>query len=257
MSGFRRLSRHSYYDGGIGLIKKEYGLYVDESGKGEKETYYVVAGILAHQSRIDLVEHDIREVMDRHGWHGEPKFGCMMVDGKYPDQDRCVMGPAPEILDVIGDEQMPFFVAAVKKGEEMPDGYKSKGAPDSHNSEDHYATERVVLMAIDYVAGEQSHVRITRDRGNDETDRRIRKSLNKTGRSGAGDVISNLDMYRGYESADSEKNPGLWLADCCAGAVSRSLNWHDPACYERIRWLHDARHGGMGRLAIYPPPGGI
>ncbi len=257
MSGTRRLSRYSYYDGGIGLIKDEYGLYVDESGKGEKERYYVVAGILAHQDRIDSVGHRIREVMYRHGLHGEPKFGRMMVDEKFPEPDRCTRGPAPEILDVIRNENMPFFAVVVDKREGVPDGYKIEGDPGSHKSEDYYATERVVLMALDYAAGEQSHVRITRDRGNDGTDRRIRKSLNMTGKSGGGDKISNLGRYRGYEPADSGGSPGLWLADCCAGAVSRFLNWHDPACYERIRWLHDARHGGTGRLAIYPPPGGI
>ncbi|CAI9830782.1 hypothetical protein IBTHAUMO2_1090012 [Nitrosopumilaceae archaeon] len=250
MSGHRRLSRHSYYNGGIGLIRGEYGLYVDESGQSDA-SYYVVVGILAHQSRIAAIKRCVEGVMRRHGGSGEPKFWRMMEGSAFTDSDRCRSGPAPEIMDIIGDEQMPFFTAAVDR-----DG-SGTGMLDGYGSEDHYATERVIVEALDYVASEQSHVRIIRDRGNDETDRRIRRSLNRTGRSGAGDRIANLDRYRGYEARDSEGDPGLWIADSCVGAVARTLNWNDPGCYDRIRWLQDIRIGGRTEPAIHPLQGGI
>lgn len=247
----RRLSGHSYYDGGIGLIEGEYVLYVDESGKREKERHYVVAGILAHQSRIEGIDGSFENVRKKYGWRGEMKFSRMMMCGASQGADRCGSGPVREILDIIGDEQMPFFAEAVDKrrlGSGLPGGYKNP---------DHYAAERVVMAALDYVEGEQSYVRVVRDGGNDGTDDRIRVSLWGTGRCGADYDIENRDRCRGYTSEDSEGNAGIRLADFCVGAVARYLNRGDPSCYDRIRWLHDARHGGTEGPVIYPPQGGI
>ena len=259
MGGDRWLSGHSYYDGGIRISRGNYTLYVDESRIQGGPGIFTVAGLLMHQDGLKAARVGCRAVMEEHGgMEGgrmcEIKFSHMMGPGKgFPGADGCRRGPASGILGVIGREYMPFFCMMVDKQE-----FRDAKMP-GYDGADHYATERVIIAALDLAGRRDRRVRVIRDRGNDKRDIDIEESLNE-GIDGSGDRIRNIASYAGYDAEESEGEFGLQLADFCAGAVARVMSQdravRDRAgCYCMIRQLQDTPGNRRGIPAFYPPDG--
>lgn len=250
MSGPRRLSRHSYYGDGIGLYGGRYTLYVDESQSAD---YFVAAGILMHKDRVCPVKDACRRVAKRHKWaegDGEIKFSGMMSKwNKIPHRDRCGRGPIPEILDVISCEQMPFFSMVVDK-----EKYRRAGM-NRYKGEYHYATERVMIAALDYAGGQHSDMGVIRDEGNKKADSGISTSFEITKKDCSGNAIRNLEWFHGFDTGDSKKHPGLQLADFCSGAVADVLGQGRHDCYARIRRLQDTPGNRRGIPSFFPADG--
>ncbi|MDA7987046.1 MAG: DUF3800 domain-containing protein [Alphaproteobacteria bacterium] len=261
MRGDRRLSRHSYYDDGIRVLPGNYTLYVDESWfpYSEEEEYFTVAGLLMHRDGVAEAERGCYEVMRGHegledGRMCELKFTHMM-GGKegFPGADGCNRGPASGILKVIGREYMPFFCMVVDQREFK--AAKKLG----YDSADHYATEQVIIEALDRAGGPGRYISVIRDDGNDKRDDDVEELLKK-GENRLGDSISNIKSYKGYSSEKSEGCRGLQLADFCAGAVARIMGperaGRDLAgCYCLIRRLQDTPKNRRGIPAFYPSEG--
>lgn len=258
------ISRHGYYSGGIRLRHSEYTLYVDESGNGGKEKYFVAAGILLHEDMVDGAWGKCRAVAEEHseGQVGELKFTHMMNGKKgFPKANGCRRGPARGILDIVEDEQMPFFATIVHKetfGDERFPGYRNV---------DHYATERVMIAALDYAGMNRSKVDVIRDKGNGKRDDGITETfgydrkdgthIDGTHMDGGGHRIESIGSFGTYRPRESKEYNGLQLADFCASAVARVMNRGRSDCYGRIRALLDTPLNTGAVPGFYPgEPGG-
>lgn len=228
--------RYSYYLDGIRLRLPRHTLYIDESGNRDNAEHLVVAGILLHEDMIDGVWDRCHDIAEAHSDRpvDELKFSDMMDDGgNYPEADGCRSGPAAGILDIIRGEQMPLFATVFRKdsfGDRRFRGY---------DNEDHYATERVMIAALDYAATQRSKIDVVRDRCNIIRDRGITDSFDIRRVDGAGMEIRNIESYGTYRPEDSKDYKGLQFADFCAGAVARVMTWDKADCYGMIRDLLD------------------
>lgn len=245
---------------GEGAASSDYTLYMDESGSGSEAGYLAVAGILVRRGRADGIWDRCHTIAKRHskGEVDELKFSDMINDkGNFPGADGCRKGPAGGILDIIRGEKEVLFAMIVSKG-------KFPREPSDYEDEDHYATERVIIAALDYAATRRSSIDVVRDENSKKRDIKIKEALNHKRsdgayRDGAGTVISNIEWYdrggHGYRSGNSKKCKGLQLADSCVGAIARVMNREESDCYPRIRPLLGTPLNNGAIPMFYPEDG--
>ena len=229
---------HSHLgDDGIELTEDRYALYIDESGRtwsrgNRGGGYYVVAGILAHQDRINDVYARCRDVLTRYtGLDPVPelKFGDVMRGiNDFSGIGEKKHQLAYDIFDIIRDEGMPIFPMAVGKI-----GY-NRIPVSGYKNENHYATVGVIEAALGYASRFEARLWAVRDDGCRNVNLEIKAMVDDPNTK---QDKPDYEYLLGFEPGDSVFSFGLQLADFCAGAVWRAMNCGRWDCYDRIASL--------------------